>query len=148
MMKKSELRELTVKELRTIVKENELEIVGAWKMKKDELVEEIYVMIYEAWGIVDDESPEEIKVEGVEEVEEVQEEKPSLNKRGGKKKSINVYKDGELIETIDGLINTLKWSVENGIANQGWVKNSLKTGKETVAGRKFKEGGYKFEYAE
>lgn len=136
MNKKSELRELTVTELRQIVRENELEISGFSKMKKDDLIEEIFDLIQEAWRMEDDES----------ETEEVQE--VEIGKRGGKKRTINIYKDGELINTIDGLVKTCVWSVENGIANQGWVKNSLRTGLETVPGRKFKEGGYRFEYAD
>lgn len=67
---------------------------------------------------------------------------------GAKKKRINVYKDGKLIKTIDGLMETFKWITENNITNVGWVKRSLKTGEETKAGYKYKEGGYKFEYAD
>ncbi|PFZ06579.1 hypothetical protein COL63_27410 [Bacillus pseudomycoides] len=69
-------------------------------------------------------------------------------RKKGRTRTIEVYKDGVHIETIEGLIKTFKWAEENKICNQGWIKNSLRTGNETVAGRKFKEGGYRFKYAE
>ncbi|MGG1916074.1 Rho termination factor N-terminal domain-containing protein [Priestia megaterium] len=68
-------------------------------------------------------------------------------KKNGRTRVINVFKDGELIETIEGLMQTFNWVTENNITNVGWVKRSLKTGEETNAGYKYKVGGYKFEYA-
>ena len=129
-MKKSELRTMTVKELREIVRDENLPIKGAWKMKKDDLVEEVYDMICEAWNIEDDET---IVVE-----------EPKKKSQRGRK--IEVYKDGEVVKTLESLMETFKWAKENKIANSGWVKESLKSGRETTPGRKYKEGGYKFSY--
>ncbi|PFZ20100.1 hypothetical protein [Bacillus wiedmannii] len=72
---------------------------------------------------------------------------PQLEKRRGRTRTIEIYKDGVHIETIEGLINTFNWAKENYICNQGWIRHSLKTGKETIPGRKFKDGGYLFKYA-
>ena len=77
---------------------------------------------------------------------EADEETPK-KKKNGRTRVINVFKDGELIETIEGLMETFKWVTDNNITNVGWVKRSLKTGEETNAGYKYKIGGYKFEYA-
>ena len=129
-MKKSELRTMTVTELRQIVRDEGLEITGAWKMKKDDLVEEIFIDICEAWDIEDDET--------------IVEEEPKKKSRRGRK--IEVYKDGEVVKTLESLMETFKWAQKNKIANQGWVKESLKSGRETTPGRKYKEGGYKFSY--
>ena len=131
-MKKSELRTMTVKELREIVRDENLPIKGAWKIKKNDLVEEVYDMICEAWDIEDD---EEIVVE----VEE-----PKKKRR--KVRKIEVYKDGEKVKTLESLTETFKWATENEIANAGWVRESLKSGRETTPGRKYKEGGYLFKY--
>ena len=129
-MKKSELRAMTVKDLRDIVRDENLEIYNVSKIKKNELVEEVYDMICEAWDIEDDET--------------IVEEEPKKKSRRGRK--IEVYKDGEVVKTLESLMETFKWAQENKIANQGWVKESLKSGRETTPGRKYKEGGYKFSY--
>jgi len=129
-MKKSELRAMTVKDLRDIVRDEGLAITGAWKMKKDDLVEEIFIDICEAWDIEDDET---IVVE-----------EPKKKSRRGRR--IEVYKDGEVVKTLESLMETFKWAKENKIANQGWVKESLKSGRETTPGRKYKEGDYRFSY--
>ena len=129
-MKKSELRKMTVKELRDIVKDEGLTIPGAWKMKKNDLVEEVFSMICEAWNIENDET---IVVE-----------EPKKKSQRGRK--IEVYKDGEKVKTLDSLVETFKWSTENKIANSGWVRESLRSGRETTPGRKYKEGGYLFKY--
>ena len=129
-MKKSELRTMTVKELREIVRDENLPITGAWKMKKNDLVEEVFSMICEAWNIEDDET---IVVE-----------EPKKKRR--KVRKIEVYKDGEVVKTLESLMETFKWATENKIANSGWVKESLKSGRETTPGRKYKEGGYLFKY--
>ena len=71
--------------------------------------------------------------------------KPTTRKHG-RTRTIEVYKDGILISTIEGLLNTFKWASTNNICNTGWIRNSLKTGQETIPGRKFKEGGYLFKY--
>jgi len=68
------------------------------------------------------------------------------NRRGNRKKHIQIFKDGILILTIEGLIETMKWASENNICNSGWIRESLRTGRETIAGRKYKVGGYKFQY--
>ena len=129
-MKKSDLRKMKVKDLRDIVRDEGLAIAGAWKMKKDDLVEEIFIDICEAWDIEDDET---IVVE-----------EPKKKSQRGRK--IEVYKDGEKVKTLESLMETFKWAKENKIANQGWVKESLRSGRETTPGRKYKEGGYKFSY--
>ena len=138
----------TVKELRSIIKECGLEIKGAWKMTKNELLVNIINELPE------EETTEEVKEVEVQEVEvkedreeeiETTESKPKTKK--GNRKIIEVYKDGELVNTLDSLTETFKWARENKIANAGWVRNSLKTGQETVAGSKYKEGGYLFKYA-
>ena len=131
-MKKSELRAMTVKELREIVRDENLPITGAWKMKKDDLVEEVFSMICESWNIEND---EEIVVE----VEEPK-------KKSRKVRKIEVYKDGEKVKTLESLMQTFKWATENKIANSGWVRESLRSGRETTPGRKYKEGGYLFKY--
>ncbi|PEL63763.1 hypothetical protein [Bacillus wiedmannii] len=74
-------------------------------------------------------------------------EESQLLRKKGRTRTIEIYKDGVHIETIEGLINTFKWAEENHICNQGWIRHSLKTGKETIPGRKFKDGGYLFKYA-
>ena len=61
-------------------------------------------------------------------------------------RTVEIYKDGELIKTIDGVLKTFDWAKENNIAHQDWVKRSLRTGEETEAGWKYKEGGYLFKY--
>lgn len=128
-----ELTTLKAEELRTIAKEYQM--VGAWKAKKDEMIKFL----------------EEIKSQQIKEAEEaaVQEEevKPESKPKRGRTRVIEVYKDGELITTIEGLMETFKWVTENQITNVGWVKRSLKTGEETNAGYKYKTGGYKFVYA-
>ena len=138
----------TVKELRSIIKECGLEVKGAWKMTKNELLVNIINELPE------EETTEEVKEVEVQEVEvkedreeevKTTESKPKTKK--GNRKIIEVYKDGELVNTLDSLTETFKWARENKIANAGWVRNSLKTGQETVAGSKYKEGGYLFKYA-
>ena len=140
----------TVKELRSIIKECGLEIKGAWKMTKNELLVNIINELPEEE--VTTEEVEEVEVKEVEveekpEVEEVETTESKSKTRKGNKKIIEVYKDGELVNTLDSLTETFKWARENKIANAGWVRNSLKTGQETVAGSKYKEGGYLFKYA-
>lgn len=126
-------KEMTVKQLVEVAKD--LNIKGRHKMKRDELLAAI-----ESKQVVEQEVKEN-------ETNQVQNKTESPASNRGRMRVIEVWKDGKCIKTIDGLIETFKWAVENGICNQGWVKNSLKTGKETVAGRKFKEGGYLFKYA-
>lgn len=143
-MKKSELREMTVKQLRELVRDNDLEIVGAWKMKKNDLVEEIYELVFEAWEIEDDETIEETTEETVaEEVVEEVEEEPKRRRHG---KTIKVFKDGEEVIQLNSLTETFKWAADNKICNQGWVKESLRSGRETTPGFRYKEGGYLFKY--
>ncbi|PLR86658.1 hypothetical protein [Bacillus sp. V33-4] len=57
-----------------------------------------------------------------------QNEKPSSTSHKGRTRTIEVFKDGQLVRTIEGLIETFKWANENAICDQGWVKHSLKTG--------------------
>ena len=140
----------TVKELRSIIKECGLEVKGAWKMTKNELLVNIINELPEEE--VTTEEVEEVEVKEVEveekpEVEEVETTESKSKTRKGNKKIIEVYKDGELVNTLDSLTETFKWAKENKIANAGWVRNSLKTGQETKAGSKYKEGGYLFKYA-
>lgn len=140
----------TVKELRSIIKERGLEIKGAWKMTKNELLVNIINELPEEE--VTTEEVEEVEVKEVEveekpEVEEVETTESKSKTKKGNKKIIEVYKDGELVNTLDSLTETFKWAKENKIANAGWVRNSLKTGQETKAGSKYKEGGYLFKYA-
>ena len=138
----------TVKELRSIIKECGLEIKGAWKMTKNELLVNIINELPEE-EIAEEENEMEVQEvevkEDREEEIETTESKPKTKK--GNRKIIEVYKDGELVNTLDSLTETFKWSKENKIANAGWVRNSLKTGQETKAGSKYKEGGYLFKYA-
>ncbi|PGC30279.1 MULTISPECIES: hypothetical protein [Bacillus] len=75
-------------------------------------------------------------------------EESKTKKKKGRTRTIEVYKNGVHIETIEGLIKTFKWAAENNIANQGWIKHSLKNNVPTIPGRKFKEGGYLFKYVE
>ena len=138
----------TVKELRSIIKECGLEVKGAWKMTKNELLVNIINELPEEETV---EEENEVEVQEVEVKEDREEEvkttesKPKTKK--GNRKIIEVYKDGELVNTLDSLTETFKWAKENKIANAGWVRNSLKTGQETKAGSKYKEGGYLFKYA-
>lgn len=140
----------TVKELRSIIKECGLEIKGAWKMTKNELLVNIINELPEEEVTTEEVEEVEVKEVEVEEKPEVEEVKTTESKsktRKGNKKIIEVYKDGELVNTLDSLTETFKWAKENKIANAGWVRNSLKTGQETKAGSKYKEGGYLFKYA-
>ncbi|HJG97102.1 MAG TPA: hypothetical protein K8V90_08390 [Romboutsia timonensis] len=140
----------TVKELRSIIKECGLEIKGAWKMTKNELLVNIINELPEEEVTTEEVEEVEVKEVEVEEKPEVEEVKTTESKsktRKGNKKIIEVYKDGELVNTLDSLTETFKWAKENKIANAGLVRNSLKTGQETVAGSKYKEGGYLFKYA-
>lgn len=122
-----ELTNLKAEELREIAREYEMP--GAWKAKKQEMI-----------NFLETKKDEQIK--------EKENQKPKTPKRG-RTRTIEVYKDGELIETIEGLLKTFEWAKENKITNQGWVKRSLKTGEETKAGWKYKEGGgYIFKYAD
>jgi len=132
--------EMTVKQLIEVAKE--LNIVGRHKMKREELLAAIEAKQIVPQQPVNVENQVEAEAAVPSQTEEV---KPQ---RGGRTKVIEVWKDGVKIATINGLIETLKWAVAEGVSNQGWVKHSLKTGKETVAGRKFKEGGYLFKYAD
>lgn len=127
-----ELTEMKAEELRAIAKEYKM--TGAWKAKKQEMIDFLEVK----------------KSEQIKEQEELQTQKPQQEDRPrrGRTKTIEVYKNGELIETIDGLLNTFRWAKENDITNQGWVKRSLKTGEETTSGWRYKEGGYIFKYAD
>ncbi|UDY80737.1 Rho termination factor N-terminal domain-containing protein [Geobacillus phage GR1] len=122
------LQEMKVKELRNLA--GEKNITGRWDMNKQQLIEALTLILEE------------------ENRQAQQEEVAKPQPRRGRRRVIEVYKDGVLINTIDGLLETFKWATENNVCNVGWVKHSLKTGKETVAGRKFKEGGYLFKYAE
>ena len=138
----------TVKELRSIIKECGLEVKGAWKMTKNELLVNIINELPEEETVEEENEVEvqEVKVkEDREEEVKTTESKPKTKK--GNRKIIEVYKDGELVNTLDSLTETFKWAKENKIANAGWVRNSLKTGQETKAGSKYKEGGYLFKYA-
>lgn len=121
------LQEMKVKELRELA--GEKEVTGRWDMNKQQLIDALTPIL---------------EAEQAAQAEQQNEEKPS---RKGRTRTINVFKDGQLVETVEGLIETFKWAEQNNVCNQGWVKHSLKTGKETVAGRKFKESGYRFEYA-
>ena len=116
-----ELTTLKAEELRTIAKE--FKMVGAWKAKKSDMVEFLQNI-----------KEEQIKAE-------------QSKKKTNKKKTIEILKNGKVIAVIEGLIETFKYVEEKQICNQGWVKHSLKTGKVTVAGRKYKMGGYLFRYA-
>ncbi|PED63951.1 Rho termination factor N-terminal domain-containing protein [Priestia megaterium] len=164
----AEMKEMQVKELREIAKEQN--IPGRWDMKKDQLISAI-----ERIQLIDRAIRLQIKIkytETVEELaqlivakeqelaaveamkseqkegEEMKEEKPQAKKKHGRTRTIEVYKDEELVTKIVGLLETFKWAEENKICNQGWVKHSLRNGVPTVAGRKFKEEGYLFKYAE
>lgn len=128
-----ELNTLKAEELRTHAKT--FNMTGAWKAKKNEMITFL-------------EGIKQAQIEEAAQSQQAEEVKPAARTNRGRTRTINVYKNGELFATIEGLIETFKWAVENGVSNQGWVKHSLKTGKETVAGRKFKEGGYLFKYAE
>lgn len=66
-------------------------------------------------------------------------------KRG---RQIIVLKDGVQIKRLHSLKEAFTWAEEFGICNQGWVKRSLRNKEETLPGRKFKEGGYLFQYLE
>ena len=139
----------TVKELRSIIKECGLEIKGAWKMTKNELLVNIINELPEEEVTTEEVEEVEVKEVEVEEKPEVEEVKTTESKpktKKGNRKIIEVYKDGELVNTLDSLTETFKWAKENKIANAGWVRNSLKTGQETKAGSKYKEGGYLFKY--
>ena len=140
----------TVKELRSIIKECGLEIKGGWKMTKNELLVNIINELPEEEVTAEEVEEVEVKEVEVEEKPEVEEVKTTESKpktKKGNRKIIEVYKDGELVNTLDSLTETFKWAKENKIANAGWVRNSLKTGQETKAGSKYKEGGYLFKYA-
>ena len=121
-----ELNEMRAEDLRTLAKEYGM--VGAWKAKKSEMIEFL-------------EAIKEAQIK-----EQQNSSKPRRNSKG-RTRTIQVLKDGELVIEIEGLINTFKWADENKVCNAGWVKHSLKTGKETVAGRKYKQGGYLFKYS-
>ena len=125
-----ELNTLKAEELRTLAKE--FQMTGAWKAKKGEMIEFL----------------EAKKSEQIEQARAAEEEVKPQSNRKGRTRTVNVYKDGQLVQTVVGLLETFKWAADNNVCNQGWVKHSLKTGSETTSGRKFKEGGYKFEYAE
>jgi hypothetical protein len=141
------LKEMTVKQLRDLAKE--FEIVGRWDMTKDQLIKAIEraQLIKEAkeLGIEYEKyNNEELKRL----IEEKKNNKNEERKRGRNKRKINVYKDGELIITIEGLLETFEWAAKNHICNQGWVKRSLRNGEPTKPGYRFKEGGYLFKYAD
>ena len=117
-------------ELRIIAKEYKM--TGAWKAKKQEMIDFLEVK----------------KLEQIKEQEtEVQKPEEITKPKRGRTRTIEIYKDGKLIKTIEGLLKTFEWARENKIANEGWVKRSLKLGEETAAGYKYKEGGYLFKYA-
>ena len=121
---------MKAEELRIIAKEYKM--VGAWKAKKQEMIDFLEVK-----------KSEQIKEQEV----EVQKPEESTKPKRGRTRTIEIYKDGELIKTVEGLLKTFDWVKENKITNQGWVKRSLKTGEETAPGWKYKEGGYLFKYA-
>lgn len=140
----------TVKELRSIIKECGLEIKGAWKMAKNDLLVNIINELPEEEETeeVKEVEVEEVKVEGDHEEEKEVKEKTTKSKpKKGNRKIIEVYKDGELFNVLGSLTETFKWAKENKVANAGWVRHSLNTGQETKAGSKYKEGGYLFKYA-
>ncbi|CAF1785510.1 MULTISPECIES: Rho termination factor N-terminal domain-containing protein [Bacillus] len=151
-MATTELSVKSVKELRNIAKE--MNITGRWDMNRSQLIYAIErtQLISEAkdLGIETAAMLNNDQIKKVIEAERntmPEEEKTSQKKRGAKKRKIEVYKDGQLIQTIDGLMETFNWVTENKITNVGWVKRSLKTGEETAAGYKYREGGYLFKYA-
>ena len=123
--------EMKSEELRIIAKEYKM--TGAWKAKKQEMIDFLEVKKFEQ---IKEQETEVQKSEGV------------VKTKRGRTRTIEIYKDGKLINTIEGLLKTFAWAKENEITNQGWVKRSLKTGEETNAGWKYKEGGYLFKYAD
>lgn len=147
------LQDMKVKELRTLA--GEKNIAGRWEMKKDQLISAIerVLLIEEATNLELTVEPsmnnEDIKnLISESQNSQDKEEVGVAPNRKGRTRIINVYKDGVLVNTIEGLLNTFKWAAENNISNQGWVKHSLKNNVPTVPGRKFKEGGYLFQYAD
>ncbi|PEN61601.1 Rho termination factor N-terminal domain-containing protein [Bacillus wiedmannii] len=145
------LQDMKVKELRDLA--GEKNIAGRWDMKKDQLISAIerVLLLEEATNlgltIEPAMSNEDIK-NLISEAQNSQDKESTTSNRKGRTRIINVYKDGQLINKIEGLLKTFKWAAENNISNQGWVKHSLKNNVPTVPGRKFKEGGYLFQYAE
>lgn len=168
------LTTMKVKELRKFA--GELNIPGRWDMNKGQLISAIErkLLIEEATKLGIEltyaETHEELRSLIADQKQKIKEEQEALRKereaqkvaeeaqtesneetpkkkKNGRTRVINVYKDGELIETIEGLMETFKWVTENHITNVGWVKRSLRTGEETNAGYKYRVGGYKFEYA-
>ena len=113
--------EMKSEELRIIAKEYKM--TGAWKAKKQEMIDFLEVKKFE-----------QIK----EQETEVQKSEEVVKTKRGRTRTIEIYKDGKLIKTIEGLLKTFAWAKENEITNQGWVKRSLKTGEETNAGWKYK----------
>lgn len=154
----NELQNMKAEELRVIARE--IQMPGAWKAKKDQMVEAIenHQIILKAQELnielEGNETTEQIlklieAAQVVQEEPQVEEVKPQVEtKKRGRKRKIEVYKNGVLFETIDGLLETFKWVTDNKITNVGWVKRSLKNNEETQAGYKYREGGYLFKYAE
>lgn len=163
-----ELNTMKVEELRNVARE--LQMPGAWKAKKNDMIAFIqnHMATQEVEQVEQVQEVQEVEIEESEPAEEIQEEtqeespvvedevkpepeqeQPTRAPRRGRTRKIEVYKNGELLTTIDGLMETFKWVGENKITNVGWVKRSLRTGEETAAGYKYKEGaGYLFKYAE
>lgn len=154
-----ELNAMNAENLRNLARE--IQMPGAWKAKKIEMIEAIIKnqLVKEATDL-------SIILAGNETISELQEmietaknlvnvvlpeptSKPQPQaRRKGRTRTIEIYKDGALLHTVAGLIETFKYVTENNITNVGWVKRSLKTGEETNAGYKYKVGGYLFKYAE
>lgn len=147
---------MNLKDLRKL--SSELDIHGRTNMNKPELVVAVLEKLNSDLKSLKSElaeieeqarlAAEQAAAEQTVDQEEVKPSTTSRNSTKGKIQSIEVYKDGELFTVIEGLLNTFKWAVDNEVCNAGWVKRSLKTKEETKPGRKYKQGGYLFKYAE
>lgn len=97
-----ELNTLKAEELRTLAKE--FQMTGAWKAKKGEMLDFL-------------ENKKAEQIEAARQAEQAQPEKPQSSRKG-RTRTIEVFKDGEKVTTIEGLIETFKWANDNKICNQ------------------------------
>ncbi|MED4261944.1 Rho termination factor N-terminal domain-containing protein [Priestia aryabhattai] len=117
------LNEMKVPELRAMVKELKIEMVGAWKATKAQLIEVIEAHL-EAQKEEKKVEDQVVVVEVVESIETT-EIKP-VRKNSKRVRLVNA--DGEVYEEFLNQAAAGKYVVDKNICNIGWLKRSLKTG--------------------
>lgn len=129
----AELNEMKVTEIREYAKENLSPITGAWKMKKQDLIEKILEQQPQPEPEKNTKSVEdilvEIDVERKKPKKQAQEKNKSLPSQ---EKPSYFLLDDEGQEVFSSMVklDVVKFAIENNICNAGWINRSIKTGEK------------------